>query len=317
MMHLKVRYTSLLALCCLTFLGCTSPNISLDNARSVSASAQRKLSTTLPQAQRLEPGILFQEIILPTKLGSSKLWVYLPEHSDSKKLPCVIVSPAGSRLFHGMNLGKGDRPEHIPYVRAGFAVVAYEVDGAINDNATGPDIINAINTYQQAEAGLTNARTTLDFIVTRLPQVDQHRIYSAGHSSAGTLSLLLSEREPRIAASIAYAPVSDVVNRLGDKFVDSVGKRVPDFRSFIIKTSPDQNLSRSARPLFLFHSKEDKNVSIDESKHFAEAATKNSLSITFIQAEHGNHYDSMIQEGIPRAIQWLQSIQKSTSYISQ
>jgi dipeptidyl aminopeptidase/acylaminoacyl peptidase len=316
-MNPKMRCISLLALCYLTFLGCTSPHIALDNGHSVSTSAKKNLSPTLPQAQRLEPGILFQEIILPTKLGSSKLWVYLPERQNSKKLPCVIISPAGSRLFHGMNLGQGDRPEHIPYVRAGFAVVAYEVDGAINDNSTGPDIINAINTYKQADAGLANARTTLDFIATRLPQIDMHRIYSAGHSSAGTLSLLLAEREPRITASIAYAPVSDVMNRLGDKFVDSVVKRVPDFRNFIIKTSPYQNLSRSTRPLFLFHSKEDKNVSIDESKHFAEAATKNSLSIMFIQAEHGNHYDSMIQEGIPGAIQWLKSIKNSTSHIAQ
>lgn len=310
-MHLKTRYANLLALCCVTFLGCTSPNIALDNTHSVSTSATKNPFPVLPQAQRLEPGILFQEIILPTKLGSSKLWVYLPEGQKAKKLPCVIVSPAGSRLFHGMHLGKGDRPEHIPYVRAGFAVVAYEVDGAINDNPTGPDIINAINAYQQAEAGLANARTAVDFISTQLPQVDTHRIYSAGHSSAGTLSLLLAEREPRIAASIAYAPVSNVMNRLGDNFVDSLAKRVPDFRSFIIKTSPYQNLSQVTRPLFLFHSKEDKNVSILESKRFAEIATKNNIPITFIQANHGNHYDSMIQEGIPNAIKWLKRIKIS------
>jgi hypothetical protein len=34
------------------------------------------------------------------------------------------IAHAGALLYHGITLAEGDRPEHLPYVRAGFAIIA-------------------------------------------------------------------------------------------------------------------------------------------------------------------------------------------------
>ena len=59
-----------------------------------------------------------------------RVWYYEPEKAAGK-LPLVLVPPAGSTLFVGMNLGDGDRAEHYPYVQAGFAVASFEIDGHV------------------------------------------------------------------------------------------------------------------------------------------------------------------------------------------
>lgn len=78
----------------------------------------------LPQARALEPGILFHEVTIPSPSSRMKIWIYLPEKPLRTPTPCVFVGPAGSPLFLGMDLGPGDQAEHLPYVRAGFAVVS-------------------------------------------------------------------------------------------------------------------------------------------------------------------------------------------------
>ena len=90
-------------------------------------------------ATQIEPGVMFSEIHLgrgqATGQGQSghggKLWLYLPsgEHAPGS-LPCILITAAGSNLISGMGLGDGDRPEHLPMFLAGFAVLAYELDGA-------------------------------------------------------------------------------------------------------------------------------------------------------------------------------------------
>jgi dipeptidyl aminopeptidase/acylaminoacyl peptidase len=46
--------------------------------------------------------------------------------------------------------------------------------------------------------------------LTRLPYVDPNRIYLGGHSTGGTLALLVSEFTDRFRAVFAFGPVADV-----------------------------------------------------------------------------------------------------------
>jgi hypothetical protein len=48
-----------------------------------------------------------------------------------------MIAGAGSSLITRMDPGDGDRPEHLPHVRAGFAALADELDGALPENSTG------------------------------------------------------------------------------------------------------------------------------------------------------------------------------------
>src|SRR5262245_58557393 len=62
----------------------------------------------LGPGRRIQPGIRFQEATLQRGAVPMKVWYYQPEKTASK-LPLVLVPPAGSTLFVGMDLGDGDR----------------------------------------------------------------------------------------------------------------------------------------------------------------------------------------------------------------
>jgi hypothetical protein len=87
--------------------------------------------------REIEPGVTVREVRLgpPDPIAGGfpghcgKLWLYLPtgEHALGS-LPCILIVGAGATLYSGMKLGDSDVPEHLPYVRAGYAVLAYEVE---------------------------------------------------------------------------------------------------------------------------------------------------------------------------------------------
>jgi hypothetical protein len=41
---------------------------------------------------------------------------------------------------------------------------------------------------------------------------------------------------------------------------------------------------------------------------FAADLRKTNVQATFVRVPTGNHYDSMVKEGIPQAIQWLKKL---------
>lgn len=267
---------------------------------------------TLPPlgpARRLAAGILWHEVTLARGSMTSKLWIYLPEHPVTPTLPCVFIAPAGTHLYEGMRLSTGDQPEHLPYVRAGFAVVAYELDGSLPAQGhRSKDIYIAAQTFKSADAGVDNARTAIDYAFARIPNLDHNRIYTAGHSSAGTVSLLVAEHEPRIKACLAYAPVPDVERRLGHRFIQAVAQGIPDYPEFIARSSPINGVTQLRCPVFLFHADDDSNLPTSQVADFAAQLQKTNAHVTFSRVPTGNHYNSMIQQGIPQGIAWLQHL---------
>ena len=293
----------LAALCCCEVC-CALPTSSTLNERS---SESKPVLPELGQGQRLEPGVTFHEIKLPRQGAANKLWVYLPEGQLQIKIPCVLIAPAGTRMFHGNTLGDGDRPEHLPYVRAGFAVVAYELDGPLAEDASDEAILLAAQLFKQAEAGLVNARAALDYALTKVPQIDPSRIFAVGHSSAGTTALHIAEREPRVRACVAYAPVTNVEKFLGKNAIASFSTVMPDYREFLKRTSPHAGVKNLRCPLFLFHAEDDGNIAITESAEFAKEAGQHNATVTFVRAATGGHYSAMLNEGMPKAIEWLKA----------
>lgn len=264
----------------------------------------------LPSGTLLEKGVMLYEVPLDMGGDARKLWVYLPENIPAgTKLPCVLIAPAGTRLFHGMKLGEGDRPEHLPYVRAGFAVVAYDLSGPIDNLNSDAAVVKGAKDFYAAQAGLVDARAALDYIQQQIPQIDSQKIYSAGHSSAGTLSLLLAENEPRIKACVAYAPIVDLPKRLGDEFIKDIGPLIaPDYRDFITRSSPAQNVARLKVPTFIFHAADDDRSKTEDINPFVANLQTSNNQVTFVNVPSGGHYDSMIQVGVPQAIAWLKKL---------
>jgi dienelactone hydrolase len=263
----------------------------------------------------LEPGVMLHEIQLPGKANSAqviaghsgKLWVYLPsgEHAP-KSLGCILIAGAGSNLITGMDLGEGDRPEHLPYVKAGYAVVAYELDGRAPENTAGPAMLPYIRAFVNAEGGLLNARVALEYATTRVPAIDPRRLYAAGHSSAGTVALLVAENEPRLAGCLAYAPAVDLGVQYPPNFQHELDMLVPGAGELFTRFNPRHNEAKIQCPVFLFFAEDDArfNKQVRELADRLEAAGKR---FTLQSSQTGGHYDSMIKVGVPHGIEWLKS----------
>ncbi|MCI0489226.1 MAG: prolyl oligopeptidase family serine peptidase [Blastocatellia bacterium] len=262
----------------------------------------------LGPAEKIEPGIAFHQVTIRGAKSSMRIWLYLPDNPAQEKLPCILIAPAGSRLFHGMSLGEGDRPEHLPYVREGFIVAAYELDGPLADSPDDDEIIAAARAFKEADAGVANSSTTLDYLLAKVPAIDRDRIYTAGHSSAATVSLLVAAHNPRVKACVAYAPACDVVGRVGEQLIDILSSDIPGYREFIRRSSPDHMANDLRCPIFLFHADDDSVVPTSEVTSFAETLKKTNSNLTYVRVSRGDHYDSMIDEGIPKAIEWLKGL---------
>ena len=275
----------------------------LISAPACSQNAPR--SSSFPR--QIEPGVSFYEATQPTAVHSkATLWIYLPTGVKGK-IPCVVIGPAGTPLIWGMNLGDGDRAEHLPYVRAGFAVVAYSIDGAVTQRPTYDQAVTGYQAFSKAHAGVSDTFAAIDYIYTHMPQVDRSRVYAAGHSSAGTLALLASENDPRIRACVAYAPACDCAKREAE-LAKTLQEFVPDIADFLVRTSPITHAEKLHCPLFLFHADDDSNVPKSDNVAFLEKVRTTNSQVTFSETTTGNHYDSMIDVGVPRAIAWLKKL---------
>jgi dipeptidyl aminopeptidase/acylaminoacyl peptidase len=257
----------------------------------------------------IQPGIQFQEATLRRGAMPMRVWYYQPEKAAGK-LALVIVPPAGSTLIAGMDLGDGDRAEHYPYAKAGFAVASFEIDGHVpSETQSEAALLQGARQFRDAQAGLANSKAMLDFVLAKLPNIDPNRVYIAGHSSAATLALLVAEHEPRIKACAAYAPVTDVESRLA-QVIPQLDRAIPGYRKFLHFSSPKTHADKLTCPVFLFHAQDDDVVPPRNSTDFAALLKKTNTRVTIVTAAGGGHYDSMIREGVPKGIAWLQGIEK-------
>ncbi len=288
----------------------------------------------LGPGQTLEPGVVRHEVPLgynplydglaphpspfrptmpprSTRPGhSGKLWVYLPSGDhEPQSLPCILIAGAGTNLMTGMALGEGDVPEHLPWVRAGFAVVAYELDGMLpnRDDPTDAELKAAMQAFYAARAGLINAKIAIEYALRKVPQVDPKRMYAVGHSSAGTMALLFAEHEPRLAGCVAFAPVADTEASLDGLAVRIFSLAVPGLRTNIARYSPRNHEIQLRCPVLLFHAEDDGNVPVEESRKCAARLQALRKTVTLQTVPTGDHYDSMIDQGVPLAIRWVQN----------
>jgi dienelactone hydrolase len=257
----------------------------------------------LPEGRTVKPGVHVQSVELRRGGVPMRVWFYRPEKAAGK-LSLILVPPAGSTCFLGMNLSPEDTAEHVPYARAGFAVAAFDIDGALEDLDNAPDekVFKQAMKFRDARAGLANLKVALDFVLAKVPDVDPARVYTAGHSSAGTLSLLAGEHEPRIKAVATYAPVVDLDNKLS-AVTPKLESNLPGFEKFVHEASPRAHEDKLRCPIFLFHAKDDNIVRVNETFELASRLRPYNSQITLVTPEHGGHLNGMIHEGMPKAIE--------------
>ena len=171
-------------------------------------------------SEMVEPGVKAERVILNTRRGTpgfvgNKLCIYTPlGRHKYHSLGCIFIAPAGARMYAGMTISPGDEKEHLPYVRAGYAVTALEIDGEETPGAVNRvGMESAYKQFSAAEGGLVNGKNAIEYVLAKVPEVDPQRLYVAGHSSAATFALLFAEHEPRVKGCIAYAPLADLFAR--------------------------------------------------------------------------------------------------------
>ncbi|HWB59933.1 MAG TPA: prolyl oligopeptidase family serine peptidase [Chthoniobacteraceae bacterium] len=276
------------------------------------ASGSDEALPVLPQANTSVPGVEFYRIkIEGTGPGRPmELDLYLPAgRHDAKSLPCVFIAPAGTGQ-HGAVFEDGDRVEHFPYVKAGFAVMAYDLSGPLadphKDSYTYGDMMGPVARFMEADGGLINGRTAIDYVLKRVPEVDPAQLYACGHSSAATVALNLARGDARIKACCAYAPQVDVEKWWSN--APKMDKFVPGYKDFPAKKSPLRHVADFNCPVYLFHADDDSQIPMADMQAFVAAMQAAGKKITFDRVATGDHYQSMIDHGIAGGIKFMESV---------
>jgi dienelactone hydrolase len=270
----------------------------------------------------IAPGIRFHEVKI-TSAGAApgpasdgmaghhgKLWLYLPagEHKP-RSLPCILIAGAGSNLITGKDLGDGDRPEHLPYVPAGFAVLAYELDGALpgGSEPSNEELARCVTAFAKAEAGTVNAGVAIEFAKARVPAIDPARIYAVGHSSAATVALLVAEQNQWVAACVAFAPATDLAIEYPPNAEQQLERDISAASLLFDQFNPRSGETKINCPLFLFYADDDARFA-GQVRELGERLASAGKDVTTVHVSTGGHYESMIQVGVPRAITWLNEL---------
>jgi len=245
--------------------------------------------------------------------ASMSMRVYLPAGShEPQSIACVLVGPSGTNLLTGINMESDDyHSETLPYAQKGMAAVTFSLDGEyVAEGATDVTFVDAHGKFQAACAGLVNVRNALEFTLQKLPQVNPARIYCAGHNSAGTLSLLFAEHEPRLAGCLAFAPITDIQSK-AQQLIENPGSatHLPGLRSFVRQSSPVTHVQHLQCPVFVFHAMGDLHVPCARTIEFVNLLRKSNTKVTFLSHDRGDQVLSMINEGLPSSIQWLRALQ--------
>ncbi len=261
------------------------------------------------------------QVAFPRGTHVSGFLVYLPTQLAKPKIPCVVIAPSGTTPLYGQLLKPMNHWEYMGYVKAGYAVIVYDVDGAIQDMnkinevpiLTHPDkIVTArLKAYKASDGGVLNAKLAIDYAIARIPQIDPNAIYTAGYGSGGTIALMAAATDSRIKGAIAFTPVTDIPKKFPN-LIENVSKVVSGYPEWIERNSPSQNAAKMTKPLFIF---QDDNSTVNlpaDTNSFIDLVSKSNKSVTFFHAPIVQTFQTNVPpSGVQESIDWLNAQQKN------
>jgi dipeptidyl aminopeptidase/acylaminoacyl peptidase len=287
---------------------CASPNdiqteviakspIAPQNAQSTQLSslfeARQGFKTTLrPQENPKQPveqapADIFQTIKYTASVG--ELAAYLsPNPKDGKKHPAIIWITGGDCNSIGDVWSPAPRSNDqtaAAFRQAGIVMMFPSLRGG-NDNA---------GVKEGFLGEVDDVLAALDYL-QKLDFVDPKQIYLGGHSTGGTLALLVAEYSNRFRAVFSFGPVEDVSGYGANSgflpFDTSIPKEV-ELRS------PIKWLSSIKSPVWVFEGTEG---NIDSLKAMAKASSN--PNVHFIEIKNTSHFATLapINERIAKKI---------------
>lgn len=265
----------LLALLLVTVLGCGKasrlPSETLTEAR-------RGFQTTLVRRESgggpapVPPAHLFRTVHYDAPVG--KFVAYLtPDPKDGKKHPAIIWITGGDCNTIGPCWQEGPRSNDqtaSAYRKAGIIMMYPSLRGGNDNPGIKEGFLGEVDDVLAAEKFLRDQ-----------PFVDPNRIYLGGHSTGGTLVLLVAECSDRFRAVFSFGPADDV-SGYGSRYVPCALSN----RKEIQLRSPYYWLHGIRTPVFVFEGTEG---NFDALKAMERASTN--PKVRFIAIKRANHFN--------------------------
>jgi dienelactone hydrolase len=264
-----------------------------------------------PEFSHTEPGIEKVELECDGPDHSTReLWIYRPtgQHSDHS-LPCVFIAPPGTPMIYGAAVDSDQSPDHLSYAKAGFVVAAYSLDGAFDDTdgQTLKNAARAIKAFKASRGGIANAQHAIDYVLHNMPEVDPHRLYTAGGFSAGAVALDVAAAEPRISAVYAIAPDADAADRQNaESDLAQLQPSVPDIREFVRQVSPINHVNEMHCPIFIFQPGIDLFRTRAQVDAYCKALTDAGVNLKYYVGP--SDLASIKAQDVPPGIEWLKAL---------
>ena len=191
----------------------------------------------------------------------------------------------------------------MPYAKAGYAVVAFDIDGTFDERDESGEHPGDVRAVQGRGRRSCQRQNTLEYVLARAARGGSRAAVRRGPQFRRDLGLAVRRAQPHVKGCIAYAPLPDLFGR-------NPGKRAGLEAGFpgIARLSPQENVELLRCPVFVFHAEDDHTIPIEITRRFVELLKQANSSVTFHTVPTGDHYGSMIKEGIPQGIRWLKSL---------
>jgi dipeptidyl aminopeptidase/acylaminoacyl peptidase len=262
---------------------------------AASLPAQEEEESKPAQPERIVVGRRWLLVQFPCGELKLKAWLFVPRGSEDAPTAAVLRIPAGGNLFAPAALGIGTVPEIEPYYTAGYVTMVMSFRGTLQNGGN----------FNQSRSGLDDVLAALEFL-KKQPEVDPSKIFVAGHSSAASLTLRVSQVSDIPCAVAAFSPASDWTEFFKER-LEGVSE---DTRKYLEDSSPLTHAARTKCPVLLTHGTSDKIVPVSQSERMADKLKEAKKACEFIRIPGGDHYNSMLRVGIPLSLCWFSEIDR-------
>jgi len=200
--------------------------------------------------------------LVAIRSGAATLHAHVWRPAGSGPFPAVLINHGSGRTREDLErLGPYEQQSETlgpVFVRHGYVCVFLFRRGVGPSTDQGENAVDAMNRESVAHGEsaknalqielllgreMDDARAGLAFM-RRLPDVDARRVAIIGHSFGGSLSVLMTEREPTLRGAVVFSPAGNSWDRS------------PDLRARLLEAA-----RRTVVPLFFIHAENDYSTS--------------------------------------------------------
>jgi prepilin-type processing-associated H-X9-DG protein len=251
--------------------------------RQTLAEARKGFRTTLTQRRRADepidqpPASVFRVVSYKSEPGDFAAYL-TPDPGDGQKHPAIIWIRGGDCNSIGdvwTAMPASNDQTAAAYRQAGIVMMFPSLRGGNQNPGVREGFFGEVNDVLAAA----------EFLAA-LPYVDPERIYLGGHSTGGTLALLVAEYSSRFRAVFSFGPVNDVTNYSEDEWLpfNRNDRREAQMRA------PGVWLASITTPTFVFEGQEDPG-NLNALRAMALVSSRSSPKARFFEVENKNHFD--------------------------